>query len=448
MKKLTRREFVKYTSMAAAGLSLSNPLVEAAARTARQAIQPGVTSANEKVIVCVNLFGGNDGLNTVIPITPARYNEYLQLRPLNGLGFSMSEVLGLNSGPFATPDYALRPGMEAFQSLYASGNLAVINGVGVPDNARHKYDHDAQQNTFQSCDTTFSTSQVPSGWMGRYCDAAPNGQVPPGIDMGGGRLMLTGIAKQPVSIWSIEDFELQITHWSDAERAIRKATYENIMDLPVPEGGAGELNRLYRKNALEQSAIIQAAVQSYPDPPVNNYPDSSFGRRMQEVAKLIHANIGVQCIGLGISGFDTHSGQDEGGNGWHSELMYRVSAGVSALYEDLVRLGHQDRVLIVTISEFGRTPWENNDAGTDHGIASSAFVVGSTTNLTGGIYGHPTNGQLYPSLTDFDGEDGLITLVDFRSIYATIVANFLNADPEPVVDPYNQNTPFPLLTFC
>ncbi len=446
--KFTRREFVtSAAALAAAGLSLRNPLVEAAAKKARQALAPSATSVNEKVVVVVNLFGGSDGLNTVIPTDTARYAEYLTLRPydnhVNGLGYDQSELLTLNG----VPDYALRPNMEAFQTLFNQNNLAIINGVGVPLNTVSKYNHSAQQDTFQSCDIADSGG-VPSGWMGRYCDAAPLGQIPPGIDLGGGRLMVTGLARQPISIGSLDDFQLKITGDS-AETTIRRSTYESIMNTPVLEGGVGEENRIYRVDALEQSAIILQEIALYPTLPYNQtgspYPNTTLGRQLQDAAKLIYANIGAQAICVGIGGFDTHSDQDTlvgtTGMGKHGYLLNRVANAVKGLFDDLTNLGLIDRVLIVTISEFGRTPWQNNNFGTDHGIASSAFVVGSAANLNPGIYG------TYPSLTDYDDEHGFITAVDFRSVYATVAANFLNVDPEPIVDPNNQEPAFPLLGF-
>jgi uncharacterized protein (DUF1501 family) len=449
MKKFTRREFVtSAAALTAAGLSLQNPLAEAAAKKARQAIAPTAPAAGEKVIVVVNLFGGNDGLNTVIPIEPARYAEYLQLRPydghVNGLGYDLSELLPLNG----VAEYALRPNLEAFQTLFNSGNLAIINGVGVPLNTLGKYSHSAQQETFQSCDTADSNA-LPSGWMGRYCDAVTLGQIPPGIDLGGGRLMVTGLARQPVSISSINGFQLKITA-DAAEKAIRRSTYETIMDTPVPEGGVGEQNRLYRKEAMQQSATILQEIADYPTIPYNEagspYPNTTQGRILQDAAKLIYADIGAQAICVGAGGYDTHSDQDalvgSTGMGKHGYLLYRISTALKGLFDDLTTLGLIDRVLIVTISEFGRNPKQNTNFGTDHGIASSAFVIGSAANLNPGIYG------TYPSLTDFDGQYGLITSVDFRSVYATVAANFLGADPEPIVDPNNQEPPFPLLGFC
>jgi uncharacterized protein (DUF1501 family) len=452
MKKFTRRDFVKCTALAAAGMSLQNPMVEAAAKKARKALAPTIPNAGEKVVVVINLFGGNDGLNTVIPTTtPGQYDDYLALRPLSGIGFDLAELAATN----LDGSFALRPEMTPFKQLWDSNNLAVINGVGVPLNARRKYDHSAQQDTFQSCDIDGSVISIPTGWMGRYCDGAPLGQIPPGIDLGGGRLMVSGNVRKPVSIYSLNDFTLRITA-DAAEKAIRRSTYEAIMATAVPEGGVGELERQYRVNALAQSEAIFAAIADYPTPPYGDpaspYQNNSFHRQMQEAAKLIYADIGAQCIGLGIGGFDSHGDQEADVNGmpYHGYLWNRVTTGVKALYDDLVtflepvRPGISNRVLIVTISEFGRTPWQNTDLGTDHGIASSAFVVGTSANVNPGVYG------TYPGLKedDWGNEQGLITTVDFRSVYATIAANFLGVDPEPIVDPDNENPPFPLLTFC
>jgi uncharacterized protein (DUF1501 family) len=413
-------------TLAAAGMSLSSPLWGSGVKRARQTLAPAVSTPNEKILVVVNLYGGNDGLNTVIPMQ--EFDRYQQLRP--NLGFNTGSLLDLDG----QPDFKLRPGMSSFKQLFNSGNLAIVNGVGVPLNATRKYDHEAQQFEFQTCDIVRSSTTIPSGWLGRYCDAVPVGDVPPGIDLGGGRLMLTGQVRPPVSIWTIDDFQLQISGVDSNERAARRATYEAIMNIPHLDP-VGEQNRIYRQDALAQSETILAATDSYPTAR-DFYPDTWLGYQLREAAKLIYANIGVQGIGVGFGGYDTHSNQDT--NGWHGYLMGNLADSVKALYDDLVNLGLADRVLIATVSEFGRTPWENSDDGTDHGIASSAFVVGTTTNVNGGIYGD------YPGLqkSDYDPEDGLITTVDFRSFYATIVANFLGADPVPVV-----GGSFPILSF-
>ncbi|HSP05897.1 MAG TPA: twin-arginine translocation signal domain-containing protein, partial [Acidobacteriota bacterium] len=248
----TRREFLRNSALAAAGVGLSSPLF-GATKTLRKA-----PAANEKVVVVLNLFGGNDGINTVIPLSSVEYNAYQALR--STLAFDQSQILTLN----ATPDFGLNPGLTAFQSLYDQGKLAIISGVGVPQTATGLFDHEAGQYEFQSCDIVRSGTSVPTGWLGRYVDSVPDGQISAAIDLGGGRLIVTGANKQPVSIYTVDDFQLQVSSWGGDEAA-RRTAYQNIMNAgPITDSPVAEQNRLYRVSALQQSAVLQSAVASYP----------------------------------------------------------------------------------------------------------------------------------------------------------------------------------------
>jgi uncharacterized protein (DUF1501 family) len=421
----TRRDFIKSGAIATAGLALSNPLLAKTGKAIQTA--PKVVNANEKVLVVVNLFGGNDGVNTVIPLL--EYSQYMTLR--GTLGYDLPDILPLSG----QPDFGFNPGLTAFQGLFNSGKLAVICGVGVPPNAVGKFDHEVGQNEFQDCDIVRNSVQAPTGWLGRYLDTVPMDQITPGVDFGGGRLMLTGNLRQPISISTINQFQLSVTGF---DQTARRASYSNMQNIPHTDGGVGEVNRLYRLDALTQSQIIQAATASYV--PAVTYPTTWLGTQLQECAKMIYANLGAQVMAVGIGGFDTHSGQDNGRApnvlGYHGALLQKVSDAISALYADLVAQNLADRVLIITISEFGRRAYANQDVGTDHGLSSMAFALGNM--VTGGIYG------TYPSLQDanlvFGGSTA--TTTDFRSFYSTVIGNYFGADPVPVV-----GGSFPLLNF-
>jgi uncharacterized protein (DUF1501 family) len=424
--KFTRRDFLRNGAVATAGLALSNPLF-GSAKTNLAANAARSIRANEKVLVVVNLFGGNDGLNTVVPM-----QEFSQYQALRGaLAYDPADLLTLSG----EPDFTLNPGMTEFQSLFNNGKLAIINGVGVPHNAVGKFDHEVGQKEFQTCDIVGGGTSVPTGWLGRYLDTVSLDQMNPGVDFGGGRLMLTGNSRAPISISTISGFQLQVGSF---DTTARRQTYSTMMNLPNLDGGVAEQNRLYRVDALNQSQIIQTATANYV--PAVTYPTTWLGTQLRECAKLINANLGAQVMAVGVGGFDTHSGQDNGRApgvlGYHATLMKRVSDAIGALYADLVAHGHSNRVLILTISEFGRRAYANQDIGTDHGLSSMAFAVGDPVN--GGIYG------TYPSLQDanlvFGGSTA--TTTDFRSFYATIIGNWFNADPVPVI-----GGNFPLMSF-
>jgi uncharacterized protein (DUF1501 family) len=402
---IDRRAFLGRAAMGAAGLTLGHPLLGRGAGAA--------FAANERVLVVVNLFGGNDGLNTVIPLT--EYTRYRRMRPR--LAFDRDQILTLSG----QPDFGLNPSMTALRDLYNQGKVAILNGVGVPREATGLFDHSAQQFEFQTCDIVRNNSSVPaSGWLGRYLDGVPNGGlVAPGIDMGGGKLMLTGSSFDPLTIQSIEELALSVSF----DEEDRLAAYADIMDIPHPASAVGERNRVLRIEGLAQSEAIRAATASYV--PAVQYPDSGLGRDLRQCAQVIYGNMGVRALGVGTGGFDTHGEQRQGG--FHDELLQNVSDSIAAFYNDLRAHGLSNRVMVLTISEFGRTPFENADQGSDHGYGSVSFAVGDP--VVGGVYGD------YPHLNDdwLVFGDLLDVTTDFRSVYATAFASFLGADPEPLV---------------
>ncbi len=411
---VNRREFLRNTALGAVGLSLAEPFLGKAAGKLMAAPAPN------KTIVVVNLFGGNDGLNTVVPIN--QYARYKQMRPK--LSIPQANLLTLSG----QPDFGLNPGLTALQSLYNQGKVAIINGVGVPKSASGLFDHSAQQYEFQTCDVVrASTVLPPSGWLGRYLDSVDPVLVSPGIDMGGGKLMLTGNDFDPLSVDSLDELQLQFSFDDDA----RRAAYTQMMQSSNAST-VGEYNRLLRVNGLAQSDAIRNATQTYVAGAT--YPKTSLARSLKQCAKIITGNLGVVALGVGMGGFDTHSGENT--NNYHQNLLQTVSDAIGAFYADLAAHGIADRVLILTISEFGRTPFENSDHGTDHGYSSVAFAIGDAVH--GGIYG------TYPSLADnnlvfYDVTD---VTTDFRSVYSTAFANFLGADPAPLV-----GGSFPVLGF-
>jgi uncharacterized protein (DUF1501 family) len=409
---VNRRQFIRTAGLAAVGVSFGD-------RFLRGGI---VKAAGERVIVVVNMEGGNDGLNTVIPM-----NQYDRYRALRGrLALNAADVLPLSG----VPDLALNPGLTAFQSLYSQGKLAIINGVAVPHNAAGKFDHSVQQTEYQTCDiaNSSSASQQVTGWLGRYLDPYFGSGIPPAIDLGGGRLMLQGTVCDPLTIRSIADLQVKVSF----DSSTRMPAYRSIMGFPSSDAVA-ERNRILRLNALDQSDTLKAATATYV--PAATYPaDSRLSFSLQQCAKLIYADLGVRALTVGVGGFDTHDAQNQGS--YHNDLLKEVADCVGAFYADLEGQGLADRVLILTMSEFGRTAYANGSVGTDHGYSSVSFALGGL--VKGGVYGQ------YPGLANnnlvFGGLTDIVT--DFRSVYATALANFAGIDPVPAV-----GGSFPLLGY-
>ena len=277
---INRREFLKGSAAAAVGIGLTNSWIDPVVHA-----KVAAPDATKNVIVVINLFGGNDGLNTVIPLD--QYDRYRSLRP--SLAVDRASVLAL---PNAT-DLGFHPRLSQLHDLYTQNKVAVINGVGVPKNARGLFDHAAGQYEFQSCDILYDTSKKPTGWFGRFLDQVPEQQISPGVDLGGGKLILTGNKKTPVSISTLDEFQLKYSFDENA----RKAGYKNIMKSPYNGSMVAETNRKMRVESLEQSAVIQSKISGYQ--PMAQYPvDSYLGYQLLQSAQMIWADLGVRAIGL------------------------------------------------------------------------------------------------------------------------------------------------------
>jgi uncharacterized protein (DUF1501 family) len=422
-RKIERREFLRRSAVTAIGLGFSGPLME------RLALGRGTAAAaSDKVVVAVNLFGGNDFLNTVVPV--GQYDRYRELRP--GLGLPRELTLPLPG----TDQVALNHGMTALHGLYAAGKVAVVVGVGAPPDTDGLFDHEASQNIFQSGNVSGRAATViPSGWLGRYLDTVGAGTIAPGVDLGGGSLLLDGATREALAITSIGDLDIRISEDYDA----RLSAYRSMMEVSSPDSEVAEFSRLVRKEALDQAATVRERTENYEA--AVEYPDNNpLANSLRQSAALVAADVGVRALGVGYDGFDTHANQNDGaspGNlGYHDFLLESVSEAVAAFHADLSAHGLGERVVTVVFSEFGRRPEENADVGTDHGYGSCMFVVGDT--VQGGVYGEYPN--LAPEALVMDGN--VDATVDYRSVYATILARHCGADPAAVF-----GTSLPLLGF-
>lgn len=418
MKKQTiaRREFLRRSAITAVGFGLASPLFE---RGLLAAPKVAGAAASDKVVVAINLFGGNDYLNTVIPLN--QYSRYRDLRP--NLGIDQARVLELPG----VPSLGLNPGMTAMRDLFATNKVAIINGVGAPKETSGLFDHEQSQNLFQMggpLDPT--TTSKKTGWIGRFLDTTGEGIIAPGINLGGGNVVLTGAQKEALAISSIGELEIRLSY----DERDRLDAYKQIIALPDTESAAGEYNRQVRQKALDQAQIVQDRTSDYV--PAVDYPDNNpLANSLQQASSLILADLGVRAVAVGYDGFDTHANQNDGSSadnlGYHDYLLFSVSEALRAFQLDLEMQGAADRVVVIVSSEFGRRPEENADIGTDHGYAGAMFVVG--TRVRGGVYG------AFPNLAEqnlvLDGN--LDVALDFRSVYASVIEGFLDADSAPIL---------------
>jgi uncharacterized protein (DUF1501 family) len=418
MSSATRREFLKKSGCTVLTVGLSRPaFFRRVNQAAASALTEAVTlSPNDRILVVIQLDGGNDGLNTVIPLSRKLSGLYQDYRPQ--LAVHEDQVLPIGADA-ANNQIGLHPALEQIKLLYVQPKrpVAILQGVGYPNPNRSHFRSQAIWHT-ANLDRLKKT-----GWLGDYVDLSyPSADNPFLMVSIGGELPLTlrsnhGIAS---SIDELEDYQIHTGGVDDANNRTQAF-------LALNRIGATE-NVLYQhihRTALSLSDSTEAAqsrAQNYvPDPSVMYEEANPLANALQQVARIIAADLGTRIFYVSFSGFDTHTNQAHD----HARLLRIVSEAIDAFYRDIRRLHKEDRVLLMTWSEFGRKAKQNADVGTDHGASAPQFVCGSP--VQGGIYG------AHPSLTDVYVEDDLKHGIDFRSYYATILERWLDVDSQDIL---------------
>ena len=408
---ISRRAFIKDT-VSATGLVAFGSGIPAFLARSSAAMEAGQRSAGT-VLVVIQLSGGNDGLNTVVPYQDDAYHRG---RPT--LRITPDQVLKLDSG------LGLHPAMPAFAKLYHEGRLCIIQGVGYPKSSR---DHEAAMEDWH---TGVLRDQVPpgarTGWLGRAIDAACD---PAKTDLRG---VFVGDIKAPFSlrtervvvpnIKSLEEWLPTGPAWSEAS-LLRDS-------IPTSATGTPSLLASVRAVAADARLVRRRLVATNLAPHTERsaaYPPFPLAQNLATVARLIRADLGIRIYfaemgGGGIGGFDTHANQAAN----HGALLRELAESISAFVDDLNHDRLLDSVLVMSFSEFGRTLAENGRRGTDHGAAAPMFMIGG--KVKGGLWG------AHPSLTDLEA-DSLKFHTDFRRVYATVLERWLNLKSEKVLAP-------------
>jgi uncharacterized protein (DUF1501 family) len=348
-----------------------------------------------RTLVVVQLAGGVDGLNTVIP-----YSDPLYQTSRPQLAIAESEMLVVDDR------VAFHPALHGLKQLFDAGQLAVVEGVGYPNPS---FSHFKAMDIWQSADPD---AKARDGWLGRYFDGLVDAGGHPLSGLSYGRSLPSAfessVATVP-SVGSLETFAL-------AGPQSRAESLVQMYDLYRPAGSPfAALLDSTLDNALDSSAQLAAAHARYT--PAVEYPQSSLASGLTLMAELIDSGGGQTPLRVGhvvLGGFDTHTQQDSR----LEPLLVETSEAVSAFWQDVVAHGHGEDVLIVTWSEFGRRVPENAQLGTDHGAAAPMFLIGG--KVKGGFYGEP------PDLDDLD-DGNLRYSVDFRSVYSTVLEGWLEA---------------------
>ena len=411
----SRREFISNgLGFVALGFTVPTMLMQASQAVAAEKTVAARGGKDGKILVVIEMSGGNDGLNTVAPIGDPLYAK---LRPT--IGFNANDAVKIDKG------LALHPRMGALGKLYEKGQLAVVTGVGYPNPNRS---HFQSMDIWQTGDPTLNARER-SGWLARYFDEDGHFQGDPlaGISMSG---------SLPLALWSQNsaasvvgnnagDFGFSARgNAREQQLATLKTLYAQAgMENGTVAAGASDFIRNVGDGIYGSSDAIKTALKTYDAKASKNanYPrNNGLADGLQTVAKLITGDLGTRVYYLSIGGFDTHANQP----GQHGNVLNQLADAVAAFNADLELQGRGNDVVVMTFSEFGRRAQENGSAGTDHGAASVMFATGA--GVKGGVYGD------YPSLEDLDNGD-LKHHTDFRSVYSTVLGNWLNVSAPKVL---------------
>lgn len=386
---MNRREFLKVCGTVLMCQSL--PFLLRSALAKQKAVQ--------RLLVLVELKGGNDGLNMLVPFTEPKY---FQLRPKlavsRDLVLQVSETLGLNS--------QLTPLMD----IWKQKQLAIISGVGYPQPNRSHF------RSIDIWDTGSSSKEyLREGWLARLLPHLPRSATATadGATIGSGAGPLAGGDLNVIMMRNVERFFRQAQKVKGIEASTGNPALSHILSVQ---------NHLNRTAKLLKQRIATAGRLSTP------FPKTVIGRNLETAAKLIACHADIPAIKVSYGGFDTHANQQ----GNHDRLLGHLAEALAAFRNAMLETGMWFQVVVMTYSEFGRRPAENGSRGTDHGTAAPQFMIGG--NVKGGLYG------VQPSLVDLENGD-LKFNVDFRSLYTTIArrwfgesVEFINGGTYPLID--------------
>jgi uncharacterized protein (DUF1501 family) len=396
----TRREFLQMSAKGAGLLAFSQFAPQFLVQSARAAVP--APEKDRSILVLVQLAGGNDGLNTLIPFEDP---DYYRLRPTLALAkekvLKVSDTLGLH------------PSCTALHGLFQSGKVAIVQNVGYPNPNRSHF------RSTEIWETASNSEQfAASGWIGRFLDNACAGMPADSHDP----VAIHLTAGVPQSFMGEHDhptFGLAAGGGGRRENEETRKMLEEIMSKsPAPSDANASFLRHTLMDTLVTEKKVQRVLGEYR--PASPYPGSPLAASLRSVAALIAARMPTRVYFVSLSGFDTHSNQ----LGTQAGLLTQLSDSLAAFQKDLEEHKLDDQVMTMTFSEFGRRPSENDSRGTDHGTAAPLFVMGS--KVAGGLRGTP------PALNLAKNQD-LTFSTDFRSVYAGALDGWLGANSESVL---------------
>ena len=365
------------------------------------------SSEGNRNIVIIQLSGGNDGLNTIVP-----YADDLYYRHRKSLAIAKEDVIKLNE------QQGFHPSLNALKEVYDQGYMSIINSVGYPNPDRS---HFRSMDIWQTASD--STEYVPTGWIGRYLDSNCAGCEHPYLAVETDdvlSLALKGATKKGIAVKNVKQL------YDETREPYFKSLINNRNNSMLDEDNLGYLYKTLVETSSSASYIYETSRQYKNE---SLYPDTAFAKQLKTIATFINSGMQTKVYYVSLSGFDTHVNQ----MATQQRLFKEYSEAVAAFINNLKSMNKFNDTLVLTFSEFGRRVEQNASGGTDHGTASNVFVYGANLKQKG-IYNNT------PDLSNLDEGDIKYT-VDFRSIYATILNNWLGVNNSSILLKKN----FPLL---
>jgi uncharacterized protein (DUF1501 family) len=402
----TRRDFLRLglgsLPLLACGASVPTFLANTATALAAEPAR----DTKGRILVVLQLDGGNDGLNTVVPYADDDYRKH---RP----------KLFLDAKTVAKIDdrVGFHPALNGFAKLLESRQLAVVQSVGYPNPNRSHFESMAIWHTAR-----LDAKRDTTGWLARQIDARPTvpGTDVPGMHISGEQLpqALVGSQRYVPSLASLEQFRRRIGIPEGADAKEQRAALDSVMS--EERGALGSLLQFVERSAVltysssaRLESVAAAGAAGYPEP-------YGLAQRLRMIGQLIKAGLSTSIYYTRLGGFDTHANQAR----THENLLREMSASLQAFLKDLKDSGNSERVVVLVFSEFGRRLTENASAGTDHGTAAPVFLLGGA--VKSGLHG------AYPNLHDLDDGDPKFA-IDFRRIYATLLDRWLSCPSDKVL---------------
>ena len=359
----------------------------------------------DPVIVILQLSGGNDYLNTVIPYTDPIYRD---TRPT--VGIPEQDIIKLNN------ELGLHPSMGIMKDIYDQGNLAIIHGVGYPDSPRS---HFRSMDIWHTCEPEKMGTE---GWLGLAArDIDPHKEnVVTTVSMGPSMFRAVSVPGVPVAaVDTLDNYGLLTGIPTESQR---NKILNRFTQMYTPTIGSGMVMEYLGETGLEAmkgADILKVAPERYSSNV--EYADTVIARRLRDIARIHLANVGTRIFYCDYGSFDSHANQGD----MLSNLWSDISAAVGDFFSDLKEHNADDNVIMLMFSEFGRRV-QDNGSGTDHGAAGAAFAIGEP--VKGGFYGE------YPSRKASDLQQGdLVPNLDFRGLYSTVLEDWLGLDAIPIV---------------